>query len=1322
MDKEYLIIKKLKSIDDSSSTEAKTLIANSGIQFIDYEFDDGLCFNDQEFKDNLICNGYFKKQEEGQEKHLARYSYNKSINALQLCFKNEVSTADSVKEDGLGFQPITMPLLDSLKLYNGVWFPIPYFDNNCNDAPKNWARARVVCLGTTDGKQNGELFRSNNKLKFHVTLAFDTTVKYTSDFSSPNPDCIGSTFFSFRSGLEAYKLLVNSEDGTSFVRDWAEAIYDQVYKYANLEDSEIDSTIKEGKKNLDHEKHYLNMLGFLNYFVKPNDIQLVAPNSDSKKPIDVSLILDIGNSRSYGMLVEDNTKGNDEIGYYKDLVIRDLNAPENIYKGAFSSCIEYQKASFDFNNCSPLDSFTWLSLVRVGTEAKRLAAMNQKGDVNTGLVSPKRYLCDLTLSEYDSEWYFNPKSYQIPVLAKEKNKEKEKLFDVKLINPNANSRKFATFQPLTSLLTPLGDAQFATTGEVGKVQAKYSKKSSMTFMLMEIILQAMNQMNSLAYRQSSPNKEVPRRLKSVVLTSPPSMPDLEREVFRSCAYQAIGILWKAMGYDKSAPDCFNYLTNKDISPSVPNIILKWDETIAGQMVYLYNEVKKVYSGNCTEFFKEIRNPSIDWRMNEYYPTTYRNMPASYVGCRIASIDIGGGTTDLVIADYSYPKMLTENNEEIGDQSARINVREVLRDGFKIAGDDIVKTIIKDYIIAQIINNNPKINFSAVFGAASGDDVAAKNARVQALEQVFTKIAYRLIKRLEQLSLLKRGTTNVIASGSVVDFVASNDQCEKLDNALKDHGFVKVQNESDIDDEVIDFINQGVRQTSSDKEFDITQVQLSFDIYRLNQDIAEGDRFRNVSNNLNSLVAIVNAYACDVLLLNGGPTKIPGIRRFIEKKSFLNPYRIISMHNYRCFENWYPNTLTESGKIGDTKTTVVVGALLCYIKAESSSNLINFKINTDFKVAATPNRYFGALNDSQLKNKEICYKYRTNAEMKSEKYLESPSTEVFLAKLNEISDNFNDDDANQINCYYSKADDSAEGAIYKSFAIDLGYRQFDDEAFAATRLFTIKPYENINSLAIVRLVQKIYLPSKFTYTEEGKKDPEFVKMIESFRAVFPNDESYENAILKEFEQNIAESNAYAEQAAKDAKNNYVLEAESYAQSKSQENTGFLSKFKSAKSKEAEKQAFKDEYLSRPDIVDKINNDTKRLIAEKTSSLDASFYAFVFDKMSKANQEITEMANTMLVKIKQRAQHEEAELNLEAYTIKNESDIINDPVYRCIKFICDEEKQCRDYKYISNLKDVVFFKYKPQRLDERNYYELRLNTNQDELYWNNSGLIF
>ena len=49
------------------------------------------------------------------------------------------------------------------------------------------------------------------------------------------------------------------------------------------------------------------------------------------------------------------------------------------------------------------------------------------------------------------------------------------------------------------------------------------------------------------------------------------------------------------------------------------------------------------------------------------------------------------------------------------------------------------------------------------------------------------------------------------------------------------------------------------------------------------------------------------------------------------------------------------------------------------------------------------------------------------------------------------------------------------------------------------------------------------------------------------------------------------------ATKDGKyNNYVLEAESYAQSKSQENTGFLSKFKSAKSKEAEKQAFKDEY--------------------------------------------------------------------------------------------------------------------------------------------------
>lgn len=185
-------------------------------------------------------------------------------------------------------------------------------------------------------------------------------------------------------------------------------------------------------KNRVYEKHYLNVLAFIKHFFMPNDIKLIhfdKTHTETDSSLDVSLILDIGNSRTCGLLVEEGTSmlsSSDTFPNSTPLIIRDLNAPEYVYSGAFASRIQFQRANFDFNYCSDissrLDAFKWPSLARVGTEATKLAAMAKGNEGNTGLNSPKRYLWQINDTP-KSEWKFNTTYYQTPVYRRNEKNE-----------------------------------------------------------------------------------------------------------------------------------------------------------------------------------------------------------------------------------------------------------------------------------------------------------------------------------------------------------------------------------------------------------------------------------------------------------------------------------------------------------------------------------------------------------------------------------------------------------------------------------------------------------------------------------------------------------------------------------------------------------------------------------------------------------------------------------------------------------------------------------------------------------------------------------
>ena len=129
----------------------------------------------------------------------------------------------------------------------------------------------------------------------------------------------------------------------------------------------------------------------------------------------------------------------------------------------------------------------------------------------------------------------------------------------------------------------------------------------------------------------------------------------------------------------------------------PELVIDWDEASCSQQVFLFNEISEIYSHDAQQYFKDYgREREVDGKSRDTL--------------RIASVDIGGGTTDLMITTYNC------------DESDVIYPIQEFREGFRIAGDDILYGVIKEAVLPSISDH-----LSAL---------GASNA--QKLSQIFSK--------------------------------------------------------------------------------------------------------------------------------------------------------------------------------------------------------------------------------------------------------------------------------------------------------------------------------------------------------------------------------------------------------------------------------------------------------------------------------------------------------------------------------------------------------------------------------------------------------
>ncbi|HAR80029.1 MAG TPA: hypothetical protein DCR21_04280, partial [Succinivibrionaceae bacterium] len=383
------------------------LVENSGIQFVDYQVE--VKWDNQEnYKVKGFSRGQFFFENAGQDSHLIRAVPDIEGKTFSDPVSGEVLSSSS---------KITCETRKSLVLYNGVWFPIPYFSES-GSGPSNWARARVVKIPLNDTQTENNMFENEDHCRYHVTLAFDTELQNIreSEYYAPTPqDVSNKTRFTLNWQIGGTTALRKDKSGQSWVEEWARAVYmqlakDRFYELANVQDDKFLKHIE----NREHEAHYLNMLAFLGGMVEPNRVSFIANRDDGiSGHVDVDLILDIGNSRSCGVLYEEVRDGSrEDFTKITELAIRDLNAPDTVYTEPFPSRIEFQVANFDFDGHSARsgrpDAFIWPSFGRTGNEATILSGNREGGEGRTGLNSPKRYLWKSEADSNEPEWYFNP--------------------------------------------------------------------------------------------------------------------------------------------------------------------------------------------------------------------------------------------------------------------------------------------------------------------------------------------------------------------------------------------------------------------------------------------------------------------------------------------------------------------------------------------------------------------------------------------------------------------------------------------------------------------------------------------------------------------------------------------------------------------------------------------------------------------------------------------------------------------------------------------------------------------------------------------------
>lgn len=844
-----------------------SLIANSGIHITTldlvintrekfslwfhewYDTTDGVWVLDLAQEVNTETNRYFyKKKDLFENGYLKNATGNGDIDVSSLNDDGikplQIDEEMCAGVDGEIFKMNFTDRNNTLSAFENKWLPIPYFlkrgETRFNFGPLNWSRFKIVPLKSKD-----ESVKS-----YKVLLAFDTR---TSNTSSEYDECPVFSDFNNEKKFEVCK-------NEYLLMDFCSPKKETEYINKHLFELVHPGVRSVGRIHTGRKLSYIATYFLLIDYIAQKDLfPKITLYKDANVVVkDVDMVVDIGNSRTTALLVEDNSNFNQvnqlELIDYTSL-LDDTSTKVNIYKEPFDMRLAFRKVEFGNIGIKGSKQFVYPSLVRLGKEANYLMHRATESDsVKESLStmsSPKRYLWDGKKSK--EEWKFM-------VLDGETTNN---ILDIPGISEHLQS-----------------DGRIAPNASGGQ-SYHYSKRSLMTFAFLEMLTQAQTQINSEQYRIDRGDKTMPRRVRRIVVTCPTAMSKLEREALVKCASDAVKLLnlFKEVDY------------KVDVVPAAPSFKdteSKWyyDEATCSQLVYVYGEVGYKYKGSCQEFFNLYgKSPNV----------------GAQPELTIGSLDIGAGTSDLMISRYSYTK---------GDVTT-ITPDPLFYDSFYYAGDEMLNELIKKVMFfsqgsayRKKMQGIDEVKYRQILRDFFGPDHSGQTVAARKLRRDFN-MQYSVPLMYHFLDLLSKDSKDC-----VVRYADVFDECPPNDR-VKD-GFNK-------------FFG-----------FSVEELEWNFNAAEVADVVS-----RAFEPLLKKIATIMYAYNCDIVLLSGRPASLSPIRDIFLKYYSVSPNRLILLNNY-FVGHWYPFG-NNTGYIANAKTIVAMGALVGHY-ASSLSVLDRFIID------------------------------------------------------------------------------------------------------------------------------------------------------------------------------------------------------------------------------------------------------------------------------------------------------------------------------------------------------------------------------------------
>ncbi len=866
-----------------------TLIANSGVQFYQLQVNMN------------IGTPAYKKSAEYFEKTVPTNDGGKEITYVFVYFHSKlncyIELTDEIKRiatDSSGIideakipnhlikkikdeQVNTSRGKDAIDSYEEVWIPLPYFRKSFDNkkfqpGPETWAMVWLRKIPDT-------IITDESTLTHNVVLAFDTRCAANNGDKYLTPDLKDAEGASFECVTDPnYNFFFCSR---TWILEWLKANFDKTDKLKN----------RKQEFQFLFMNFYLTLLKALEAAGTFPKVQMVGAPKINDKFVsnEVDLILDVGNSRTCGILTE--TLSADQPFDFTESVplrIRDLSKPDLSYTEPFDMRMAMVKPNLGEESAIIISGnkqmFSWPSIARIGDEAMRWAVLESGEGSNAIMSSPKRYLWDTSERQFPwtyissrNEPFAKPALHgiteQLTDEGKFVKKEMEKFLDP--VNENSG------LKPPYPAIYPL-----------------FPRGSMMLLAMAEIFLHAITYVNSFEYRKRKGQERIPRKLKRIVITCPTAMPQVEQKILREHARDAIEAL--KTYFNESFID--NDLL---IIPDPDDIIRpeemrdkkkEWafDEATCSQLAFVYSEIKDRFMNDAKLYINTVGRQRAD--------SVYKNLPA----VTVASIDIGGGTTDLMIMSYQ-----ADPQADI----SRLIPKPLCWEGFNLAGDNVLKRVIERIVLPNISIYakkcgcaNPTNIMTFLFGPYVGD-LEAKDRR------------------------MKRQFANQIAVP--IGFGILNHSAEDRDDQPYsfDSFFENFPYPSEI---LISYINKKFRDAGA-ANFDLKKISFALNkqgISKVGKDVLE--------KMIGDLCGIVSQYHCDFVLLSGRPTNLSVVRDLFLKYLPTGPDKIVQMGNYRI-GTWYPFA-KGIGIIKDPKTCVAVGATVALMSG-TLSRLKIFSLDT-----------------------------------------------------------------------------------------------------------------------------------------------------------------------------------------------------------------------------------------------------------------------------------------------------------------------------------------------------------------------------------------